>query len=78
MKTKTLTDVIKIMQENLYDFIGEDIKTIGANGKRRIVLLFERRHGHESSNVDVACLIDDSFKVEKYNNGNYYQVYRCL
>lgn len=78
MKAKNLLDVIKIMHENHYDFIGEDVKNIGANGKRRTVLLFECCYGHESNNIDVKCLIGNNFKVEKYNNGKYYQVYRCL
>lgn len=78
MKAKTLLDVIKIMYENNYDFISESVKTIGVYGKRRTALLFERRYGHESNNIDAKCLIGNKFEVEKYNNGKYYQVYRCL
>ena len=37
-KARNLIDVIKIMNENFYDFISEDIKTIGINGKRRKVI----------------------------------------
>ena len=79
-QAKNLTDVIKIMNENFYDFIGEDIKTIDANGKNRTVLLFERReeYGYEDHGINKQYLIGNNFKVEKYNNGHYYQVYRCL
>lgn len=79
-QAKTLTDVIKIMHEYFYDFIGEDVKTIGTSGKRRNVLLFERRsgYGYKDYGVDKQFLIGPRFKVEKYNNGHYYQVYRCL
>ena len=79
-QAKNLTDVIRIMRENFYDFIAEDVKTIGANGKRRTVLVFERRegHGYEDQDINKQHLIGNNFKVEKYNNGHYYQVYRCL
>lgn len=79
-QAKTLTDVIKIMKDNYYDFIGEDIKTIGINGKRRNVLLFERRckYGLVDTDTDKQFLIGNRFTVEKYSNGRYYQVYRCL
>ena len=79
-QARNLMDVIKIMNENFYDFIGEDIKTIGVNGKRRTVLLFERRkkYGHEDHDINKQYLIGNNFKVEKYNDGHYYQVYRCL
>ena len=79
-QAKSLTDVIKIMNKNFYDFIGEDIKTIGSNGKRRTVLLFERQHkyGYVDNDNNKQELIGNNFKVEKYNNGHYYQVYRCL
>lgn len=79
-RAKTLTDVIKIMNDNYYDFIGEDIKTIGINGKRRNVLLFERRHkyGLVDTDTDKQILIGNRYIVEKYSNGRYYQVYRCL
>ena len=79
-QAKSLTDVVKIMNENFYDFIGEDIKTIGSNGKRRTVLLFERQHKYGYIDIDnnKQELIGNNFKVEKYNNGHYYQVYRCL
>ena len=79
-QAKSLMDVIKIMNDNHYDFIGEDIKTIGSNGKRRTVLLFERQHkfGYVDSDNNKQELIGNNFKVEKYGNGRYYQVYRCL
>lgn len=79
-QAKNLMDVIKIMNDNFYDFIGEDIKTIGSNGKRRTVLLFERRkeYGYEDHDINKQYLIGNNFKVEKYSNGRYYQVYRCL
>ena len=79
-QAKTLIDVIKIMNDNYYDFIGEDVKTIGSNGKRRTVLLFERRkgYGNEDHGINKQHLIGNNFKVEKYNNGHYYQVYKCL
>lgn len=79
-QAKTLIDVIKIMNDNFYDFIGEDIKTIGVNGKRRTVLLFERRKdfGEEDNDINKQYLIGNNFNVEKYNNGRYYQIYRCL
>lgn len=79
-QAKTLIDVIKSMDEWFYDFIGEDVKTIGLSGKRRTVLLFERRngYGYEDHGINKQYLIGNNFKVEKYNNGRYYQVYRCL
>ena len=79
-QAKSLMDVVKIMNKNFYDFIGEDIKTIGSNGKRRIVLLFERNgeYGYEDHDINKQELIGNNFKVEKYNDGHYYQVYRCL
>lgn len=79
-QAKTLTDVIKLMNEWFYDFIGEDIRTIGTSGKRRTVLVFERRKGYgdEDNDINKQYLIGNNFKVEKYNNGRYYQVYRCL
>ena len=79
-QAKSLMDVVKIMNENFYDFIGEDIKTIGVNGKRRTVLLFERckEYGYEDHDINKQYLIGNNFKVEKYNDGRYYQVYRCL
>lgn len=79
-QAKTLEDVIKIMNDNFYDLIGEDIKTIGLRGKRRNVLLFERRteYGNVDNDINKQYLIGNNFKVEKYCNGRYYQVYRCL
>ena len=79
-QARNLTDVIKIMNENFYDFISENVKTIGVNGKRRTVLLFERRkgYGYEDHDINKQYLIGNDFKIEKYNNGHYYQVYRCL
>ena len=79
-QAKSLMDVIKIMNENFYDFISENIKTIGTNGKRRTVLLFERckEYGYEDNDINKQYLIGNNFKVEKYSNGHYYQVYRCL
>lgn len=79
-QAKSLMDVVKIMNENFYDFIGEDIKTIGYNGKRRTVLLFERQHKYGYVDVDnnKQELIGNNFKVEKYSGGRYYQVYKCL
>ena len=79
-QAKSLMDVVKIMNENFYDFIGEDIKTIGYNGKRRTVLLFERQHKYGYVDVDnnKQELIGNNFKVEKYSDGRYYQVYKCL
>lgn len=79
-QAKNLMDVIKIMNENFYDFISEDIKTVGVNGKRRAVLLFERRkgYGYEDHDINKQYLIGNNFKIEKYNNGHFYQVYRCL
>ena len=79
-QAKNLMDVIKIMNENFYDFISENIKTIGVNGKRRTVLLFERRkgYGYEDNDINKQHLIGNNFKVEKYNDGRFYQVYRCL
>ena len=79
-KARNLIDVIKIMNENFYDFISENIKTISVNGKRRTVLLFERRkeYGYGDHDINKQYLIGDNFKVEKYNDGHYYQVYRCL
>lgn len=79
-QAKSLMDVVKIMNENFYDFISEDIKTIGENGKRRTVLLFERRkgYGYEDHGINKQYLIGNNFKIEKYNDGHYYQVYRCL
>lgn len=77
---KTLMDVRQIMYENFYDFIAEDVRTISANGKRRTVLLFERRAGYSyvDNDIDKQYLIGNNFKVEKCCNGHYYQVYRCL
>ena len=79
-QARSLMDVVKIMNENFYDFIGEDIKTIGSNGQRRKVLLFERKHKYGYVDVynNKQELIGNNFKVEKYNDGHYYQVYRCL
>ena len=79
-QAKSLMDVVKIMNENFYDFIGEDIKTIGYNGKRRTVLLFERQHKYGYVDVDnnKQELIGNNFKVEKNSDGRYYQVYKCL
>lgn len=79
-QAKSLMDVVKIMDENFYDFISEDIKTVGVNGRRRTVLLFERRkgYGYEDHGINKQYLIGNNFKIEKYNNGHYYQVYRCL
>lgn len=79
-QARTLIDVIKIMNNNFYDFIGEDIKTIGSRGQRRNVLLFERRtgYGYVDNDINKQYLIGNNFKVEKYCNGRYYQVYRCL
>ena len=79
-QARNLMDVIKIMNENFYDFISENIKTIGVNDKRRTVLLFERRkeYGYEDHDINKQYLIGNNFKVEKYNDGHYYQVYRCL
>lgn len=79
-RAKTLIDVIKIMNDNFYDFIGEDIKTFETNGKRRTILLFERRKdfGEEDNDINKQYLIGNNFHVEKYNNGRYYQIYRCL
>lgn len=79
-QAKNLMDVVKIMDENFYDFINEDIKTVGVNGKRRTVLLFERRkgYGYEDNDINKQYLIGNNFKIEKYNNGHFYQVYRCL
>ena len=79
-KARNLMDVIKIMNENFYDFISENVKTIGTNGKHRTVLLFERRKGYryEDHDSNKQYLIDNNFKVEKYNDGHFYQVYRCL
>ena len=79
-RARNLTDVIKIMNENFYDFIGENIKTIGVNGKHRTVLLFERRkeYGYEDHDINKQYLVGNNFTVEKYNDGHYYQVYRCL
>ena len=79
-QARNLMDVIKIMNENFYDFISENIKTIGANDKRRTVLLFERRkeYGYKDHDINKQYLIGNNFKVEKYNDGHYYQVYRCL
>ena len=77
---RTLTDVIKIMDENFYDFISENIKTITISGKRRTVLLFERRkgYGYEDHDVNKQYLIGNKFKVEKYSDGHFYQIYRCF
>ena len=77
-QAKTLIDVMKIMNENFYDFVSDNIKTIVVNGKRRTVLLFERRkeYGYEDHDINKQYLIGDNFKVEKYNDGHYYQVYR--
>lgn len=79
-QAKTLTDVIKIMNDNYYDFIGEDIKTIGVYGKRKNVLVFERRreYGDVDTDANKQSLIGNRFTVEKYSNGRYYQIYRCL
>lgn len=79
-QAKTLKDVIKIMNDNCYDFIGEDVVTIGSRGKRRNVLLFERRaeYGRVDNDIDKQYLIGNNFTVEKYCKGRYYQVYRCL
>lgn len=79
-QAKTLADVIKIMCENFYVFIGKDVRTIGINGKRRTVLLFERNseYGYEDHDINKQYLIGNNFKVEKYNNGHYYQVYKWL
>lgn len=79
-QAKNLMDVVKIMNENFYDFIGEDVKTVGSRGQRRTVLLFERRYkfGYADTDNNKQELIGNNFKVEKYNDGHYYQVYRCL
>ena len=74
-QAKSLMDVIKIMNENFYDFIGEDVKTIGSNGKRRTVLLFERQHKYgyvdndnnklQDSVNDINSKIDEEEKIKK-------------
>lgn len=79
-QARTLTDVIKIMKDNFYIFVGEDVKTIGSTGKRRTVLLFERdsKYGYNDNDINKQYLIGNNFKVEKYSHGRYYQIYRCL
>ena len=67
---KISMDVMKIMNENFYDFVSDDIKTIVVNGKRKTVLLFERRkeYGYEDHDINKQYLIGDNFKVYiKYN-----------
>lgn len=66
-QARTLTDVIEIMSDNFYIFIGKDIKTIGLNGKRRTVLLFERNseYGYEDHDINKQYLIGNNFNVEK-------------
>lgn len=79
-QARTLTNVIKLMDEWFYDFLGKDVRTIGSSGKRRTVLVFERRngYGYEDHDINKQYLIGNNFKVEKYISGRYYQVYRCL
>lgn len=79
-RVRTLMDVIKIMDKNFYDFISKNIKTISINGKRRTVLLFERRkgYGYEDHDINKQYLVGNKFKVKKYSDGHFYQVYRCF
>lgn len=77
-QARTLLDVVKLMDEWFYDFIGESEETIGANGKKRTVLLFENRYRREDTDINKQYLIGNNFKVDKYNHGRYYKIYRCI
>lgn len=73
---KTLLDVIKTMNNNGFDFIGKECKTIEANGKRRTCLIFVRAFYDNKTNPKE--LLGKEFTCESYNHGRYYQVYRTL
>lgn len=80
-KAKTLTDVVVVMYELNYDFIGEGYQTIGQAGQVRNVLRFERNKKYRDESADIKELqekISDNFTIEKYCNGRYYHVYRNL
>ena len=80
-KAKTLKDVVLIMYDNSYDFIGEDVKTLGSQGKHRKVLLFEHQLGARfktENKKEIKALIGNLFTVESYNSGRYYQIYKTL
>lgn len=73
---KNLIDVINVMFENGFDYVGDKVKTIGNSGKKRNCLLFRR--AYNNSKNDPRELLTDDFVCEDYSNGKYYQVYRCL
>lgn len=79
-QARTSKDVIKLMDEWFYDFIGKDVRTMGPRGQRRTVLVFERRaeYGYVDHGINKQYLIGNNFKVEKYNSGLYYEIYRWL
>ena len=74
-KCRTLTDVIKVMDKNCYSLVRETTETIEV---KRKVLLFINKYTPTDCGKDKQCLIGDNFKVDKYNKGKYYKVYRKL
>ena len=73
---KNLIDVIDVMFENGFDYVGDEVKTIGISGKERTCLLFRRAYNNSKNNPEE--FLPDDFVCENYGNGKYYQVYRCL
>ena len=71
---KNLIDVINVMFENGFDYVGDKVKTIGISGKKRNCLLFRRAYDYSKN--DPRELLSDDFVCENYSNGKYYQVYR--
>ena len=73
---KNLTDVINVMFENGFDYVGDEVKTIGISGKKRTCLLFRRAYNNSKNNP--RDFLTGDFVCENYSNGKYYQVYRCV
>ena len=73
---KDLIDVINVMFENEFDYVGDEVKTIGISGKKRTCLLFRR--AYNNSKNDPREFLSDDFVCENYINEKYYQVYRRL
>mgnify|MGYP006983161070 CR=1 FL=1 len=72
---RTLADVIKVMDKNCYSLVKETTETIEV---KRKVLLFINKYTPTDCGVNKQYLIGNNFKVDKYNNGHYYKVYRKL
>lgn len=75
---RTLMDVIKVMDNNCYSLVKKTTETIGASGKRRTVLLFINKYTYNDCGVNKQNLLGNNFKVDKYNKGHYYKVYKKL